>query len=238
MFSKHILDYQDNLFPVLMLANEWEEFTVHRMGAILVAPTAGHIPIVRTTTAHRKPSQEFRSVHYRLMKDIEDTTKIETAFNNAMAEVYDDKYTNMKFHTDQALDLAEDSYICLFSCYEDENVRHPRKLVIKEKRTGTTSEITLDHNSIVLFSVETNRNYLHKIMGAKNVETARWLGITFRRSKTFARFGNDGILRLTDGRYLKIANDEERKEFFRCKKLENQRSDYRYPELCYTLSNH
>ena len=39
----------------------------------------------------------------------------------------------MKYHTDQSLDLAEGSYICIFSTYENPLSLGIRKLKIKEK---------------------------------------------------------------------------------------------------------
>lgn len=46
-----------------------------------------------------------------------------------MIEIYDSKYRKIKFHTDQAFDLVEDSHICIFSCYNDINTEKLERIV-------------------------------------------------------------------------------------------------------------
>ena len=50
-----------------------------------------------------------------------------------MIEIYDSKYCKMGFHTDQSLDLQENSYIGIFSCYNDPTTKDLRKLKVKNK---------------------------------------------------------------------------------------------------------
>jgi hypothetical protein len=129
-----------------------------------------------------------------------------------------------------------DSYICLFSCYNHSpNPSDIRKLQIKEKNTKKNSERILDQNSIVIFSTSINRKYLHKIVLESNKSDNKWLGITFRLSKTFVHFNNKLPL-LSSGKMLVLANDDLRKQFLKYRKLENLQVDFIYPEIDYTIS--
>jgi len=142
----------------------------------------------------------------------------------------------MKFHTDQSLDLYENSYICLFSCYE--NNYDIRKLQIKNKITNECSEILLENNSIVLFSTSFNHKYLHKIIltTAQPLSTNKWLGITFRLSKTFVKFVDNIPYIYHSNKILRIADNNEKINFFKYKSAENLNHEYTYPEIEYTIS--
>ena len=96
----------------------------------------------------------------------------------------------MGFHTDQALDLKDELFICLFSCYNDPDTKSLRKLVVKNKSTNNSFDIKLEHNSVIIFSVKTNREYLHKIILDSSESKDLWIGATFRYSKTSIYFSN------------------------------------------------
>lgn len=159
----------------------------------------------------------------------------DVSFNNAMAEMYDYRYTKMGYHSDQALDLAPDSWICIFSCYEDRSEAHPKILVIKDKVTRETSELVMEYGSVVMFSTTTNERYLHKIVSKTQQTQSTWLGITFRLSKTFVHYANQ--IPYLGNRVLTIASDQERKEFCRHKRAENEQIGYDYPDIHYTLNS-
>lgn len=102
---------------------------------------------------------------------------------------------------------------------------------------GRTFEIPLTHNGVVVFSLETNRHYRHKIVldrSANPVEN-RWLGITFRTSRTFVRYGDEGP-RFEDGTRMTLADDESARELYRLRGCENREVDFVYPRITYTLS--
>lgn len=232
MFEKVFIEI-DNSFG--QLSNiEFEETGKGRRCAIVVDKQNNQSPIVRTTTCYSKPIQKFQPIHYEIMKKIQDHHKI--TFNNAMIEVYNSSYRRMGFHTDQALDLSENSYICLFSCYKNKPSSNDiRKLIVRDKITKKECEFTLEHNSVILFSTKTNRKYLHKII-LENMSDNEWLGATFRCSKTFIKY-IDGVPFIYPRNYrLHFANDEERKEFFILKRMENEQDDFIYPEINYTIS--
>lgn len=240
MFRKFVLNYDDNLFTSLSKSCVFEQFTPSRSGAILVARYKDKIPIVRTTTKYTSCSQLFTDLHYKIIEDIKKMTNVSTIdFNNAMIEIYDQKYSTMKFHSDQALDLAEDSYICLYSCYENEHEQNPKKLVIKDKKSGEQSELILEQNSIIIFSKSTNDEHLHKIVSDNiNKTKSRWLGLTFRLSKTFIDYKDNVPYLVSTGQPLNFANEIEKKEFYKHKSLENAGVGYVYPYISYTLSKH
>ena len=209
----------DNIFDDLFNSVEFEDIAIGRKGAIITDDY-----IVRSTTNYNNAIQNFKPIHTSLKKTIENiinNTFNNILFNNAMIEVYDNNYTTMKYHSDMALDLVDDSIICIYSCYIDKN-GNKRKLLVRNKITNEENEIILEHNSIVYFSTETNKQYLHKIIGMKN-DNNIWLGITFRQSKT--KFGN-----------LTFATEEQKRELYKLRKQENLNINFSYPEITYTIS--
>lgn len=233
MFTKYIIHNDKNIFDQLSTINH-ETICKGRQGAILVNVKNNLIPLVRTTTIYQNPAQQFLPIHRNLIDKIKKISKLNLEFNNAMSEIYDSTYTKMKEHTDQSLDLYDDSYICLFSCY-DNPTSNLRKLQIKNKITNINSEIELSNNSIILFDTNLNKNHLHKITLEKNTSSNKWLGITFRLSKTFVKFINE-IPYFVDGQILVLANDDERQLMYKCKSAENINVDYVYPSMNFTIS--
>ena len=216
------------------------------------------IPLIRTTTSYEKPVQRFSPLIYDLVCRIRQSTCMPSLrFNNALLEVYDSSYRNMGWHSDQALDLADDSCICLYSCYDTDTLPEKRVLKIKEKprpaelvsekkEEAKSMEFVLDHQSIVMFSTATNRAWLHKITLAPPLGRSQhppraqqqWLGLTLRLSKTFIQFQEAGSPQLYPSKTkLTRATDEELKESRRHKALENASADFSYPpRIAYSTS--
>jgi len=274
MFDKYTInyDYPTNLFQELATSINFEHITKGRTGANLVNYQNNLVPIVRTTTAYTEPSQKFLSIHHEIIENIKKTSGIENLeLNNALIEIYDSDYKKMGFHSDQALDLADNSYICLFSCYENPNLPATRKLVVQQKLNEAQNElqnelnnellsevrdklhdklhyklheslsnqtnILLDHNSVVIFSTETNKKYNHKIIMEDYVGDNRWLGITFRLSKTFIKFNLIEPYLTSSDKKLRFADQNEVKQFRQYKGLENKKINYSYPnDIDYTIS--
>ena len=164
--------------------------------------------IVRSTTIYQQAPYKWNSSYF---------PSIDEKFNNAMIEMYTDEYRTMKYHSDLSIDLVPGSYIGIYSCYPVNSIAR-RILVVKNKKTGLTSEITLEDKTMVLFDTYTNLKYLHKITGR-----GVWLGITFRLSNTYVD-------------KLRLATNEEKKEFLRMRRLENQNIDFKWDSIDYTLS--
>lgn len=59
--------------------------------------------------------------------------------------------------------------------------------------------------------------------------------MTFRTSKTLVRF-RDGQAYLPQGARLTSADEEQRQEFYRLRRRENNETDFGYPPLTYTVS--
>ncbi len=239
-FRVYTLSTWDKHFVELRESIRFEQVGKGRLGTVLVRPNeAGHVPLVRTTTQYTVASSRFRPVHERLARMIQKSASLGREFNNALIEIYTNEYTSMGSHSDQALDLADESYIALFSHYRyPDRVQPPRKLVIESKWPGgETFEIPLVHNSVVVFSVATNRRFRHKIVLERTAKTPEneWLGITFRTAKTFVRFDEEAAC-FMDGTRLTLASDEERRAFFRMRRRENAELDFCYSSPTYTLS--
>ena len=229
----------ENLFAELRASVRWEDVGKGRQGATLTKiDEAGGVPLVRTTTRYGSPTQRFRAVHERLAQQVQERAALPVDFNNALIESYTNAYTTMGSHSDQALDLADGSFIAVFSCYRHPEASAPRKLIFESKGSEDEKfEIPLAHNSIVAFSVDSNRRLRHKIVLDTSVQAAdnQWLGVTFRTSKTFVRF-RDGHAYLPQGARLMSADDEQRHEFYRLRRHENKETDFIYPPLTYTIS--
>jgi hypothetical protein len=235
----YTLPIDGNLFEELFTSVRFEEVGKGRLGGVLVkVDEAGDVPLVRTTTRYGIPAQRFRAVHERLAQQIRERAALAVGFNNALIESYTNAYTTMGAHSDQATDLADGSFIGVFSCYEHPGANPPRTLIVEPKASGDDSfEIPLTHNGVVVFSVDTNRRLRHRIVLDRSARTAenRWLGVTFRTSRTFVRF-RDGHPYFTDGTRLTPADEDQRREFHRLRRRENNEIDFAYPPLTYTVS--
>lgn len=230
---------ETNPFAELSTSAHLEDAGKSRRGAVLTrADESGGVPLVRTTAQYSSPAQHFRAVHERLARNIQERAALPVGFNNALIESYTNAYTKMGSHSDQALDLADESFIAVFSCYQHPEAGPPRKLVFASKDSGDEKfEVPLTHNSVVVFSVGSNRRLRHRIVLENPSRAAdnTWLGVTFRTSKTFVRY-RDGQAHLPQGALLVSADEEQRSEFYRLRRRENQETDFAYPLLTYTVS--
>lgn len=231
MFRKFSLDLPHDIYTQLS-ATPMEEITTGRWGCNLVHIVDDRVPLVRTTTPYTQASIPFSDLHHTIVHAIQATIPVN--FNNILAERYDYRYLKMGYHSDQSLDLDEKSYIALYSCYNNPNTAHLRHLKVRAKETTETLDITLEHNSVVLFSIETNSRYQHAIVAPSSDQTVQWLGLTLRQAKTYLTFC-EGKAMMGDVE-LTLATESERKEFFAHRKKENTMVGYSYPTLTYTLS--
>ncbi|MFJ3788331.1 hypothetical protein [Kitasatospora sp. NPDC090091] len=234
-----VLPTGENLFEELSASTCLEDVGKGRRGAVLARiDEAGGVPLVRTTTRYTSPAQRFRTVHERLAQQVQERAALPVGLNNALIECYTNAYTTMGSHSDQALDLADGSFVAVFSCYQNPGAGPPRKLIFESKESdGEGFAIPLAHHSVVAFSVDLNRRLRHRIVLDKPVPAAdnQWLGVTFRTSKTLVRF-HDGQAHLPEGARLTAADDEQSREFYRLRRRENTETHFRYPRLTYTVS--
>lgn len=236
MFRTCALPAVDNPFAALLASAPLEDVGKGRQGNVLCKrDEGGDIPIVRTTTRYQVPAQEFRAIHEELAQQLRRSAAITASFNHALIERYTNAYTNMKSHSDQALDLADDSMIAVFSCYKHPHAPSRRLIVEPKDPRGAAFEIPLAHNGVVFFSVATNRRFRHKIVLSADAAENEWLGITFRTAKTWVRI-LDALPRLRDGAPLTLADDAQRREFYKLRRRENDEADFIYPPISYTLS--
>lgn len=232
-------------FQALHTTTQWQTQGKGRHGQVLVRPVPRHgIPLVRTTTQYTQPAQCFHELHERLAQVIQQQAALPTTFNHALIEHYTLPYRRMGFHSDQAQDLQAHSYIALYSCYQYPGQPSSRKLIIEAKTDHTSNqqaerfEITLNHNSVIIFSTDTNQRFRHKIVYDHhlNNDDNPWIGVTLRTAKTFVQQHNQDM-QLANGATLALANETQRRELLAMRKQENQQTGYTYPELNYTLSN-
>jgi len=238
-FRTYGIPTESDLFAELLASARFEQIGKGRQGAVLVASDdVRGVPIVRTTTSYTLPAQSFRPIHAWLARQARECASLSVGFNNALIEVYTNAYPTMGAHSDQALDIDEATEIALFSCYERAETGTPaRQLLVEAKAPGGPSfTIPLVHNSVVVFSVDTNRRFRHRIVLDPAARAPNpWLGVTFRTSKTFVRF-REAQPCFPDGTRLTLASDEERRDFYRLRHRENQELAFTYPRITYTLS--
>lgn len=210
-------------FDLLSSSVEFEDIMKGRKGAILVdimekkkGGKRDFVPVVRSTTKYKNPAQKMGEVYKSILpKKGHDGEEIR--FNNAMIELYTDEYKTMAYHSDLAIDLVEDSKICIYSSYPEWDKRR-RVLMIKDKLDDIEMEVVLLDGMVVTFDTLTNSRYLHKIVGEST-----WLGITYRLSRTNARD-------------LHMASEDEKKEFYTLRGIENKSIDFRWGSQMYTVN--
>ncbi len=253
MFQKYILTNNTFNFDNLSNSVRFEDITNGRKGANIIDVKDNElIPLVRTTTIYKQPYQTFSNIHYELVNKIKSiTNNYNIKLNNALVEIYNNSYTTMGYHSDQALDLEEDSYICLYSVYNEveKDKQLVRYLKIQNKLTNEEQEITLEHNSVIIFSTNINKQFLHKILlkNTNNIKSNKqWLGFTFRCSKTFIKFINEipyfvNNINTNNNtniiiHQLYLANEVKKKEFFKLRRLENRLIEFKYPTIYFTIN--
>lgn len=220
-----------------------DDVTSGRVGNHLTRPDELGTPLVRTTTSYTSPPRRFSSVHDELIRHIQVAAQRsglvelgDAPFNNALLEIYDQRYRKMGFHSDQALDLDPSSYITIFSCYDQPPRQSLRRLSVKSKEDDERFSIDLTPHSAVIFSVETNARYLHKIHLPGGVaEERRWLGVTLRRAETYLQF-DGGEARFLSGSPLTLADEAQRMTFLKLRGQENRAVAFTYPDISFTIS--
>eukprot|EP00756_Hemistasia_phaeocysticola_P065930 Hpha_TRINITY_DN8888_c0_g1::TRINITY_DN8888_c0_g1_i2::g.141642::m.141642 len=229
-------------FEELLRGVRFDSVCKGRRGTVLLGPhpTRG-VPVVRTTTQYETPAQIFAPVHVRLIDRIRAVAGLRPhELNNALVETYTNEYAKMGAHSDQAQDLEEGSHIAVFSCYRhpERAVVPPRKLVVECKFGRGTFEVPMAHNSVVVWSTDTNRRFRHKIVladGGRRHDN-EWLGFTLRTSKAFVRCLEGGGAVFEDGAPLRVLSGRDAGEFYKMRARENRETDFVYPPLTYTLS--
>lgn len=236
VFQQRIGEFSQDIFKTISETIEFEQLAPGRKSAILVHKDIRGVPLVRTTCISQNPSYIMTPIMYDIMAEIKRVYGDHCVFNNAWVETYD-TYKSMSFHSDQSLDLDKNSYICVCSWYSDEMTS--RSLVVVSKTNNENLEIPLAHNSMVLFSVADNDKYEHRIIKSripKRISSNRWLGITFRLSRTFINWDdtNRPFIGTTIPFYL--ADETEKIEFLKMRGMENRSIGFDYPEIYYTIS--
>lgn len=205
------------------------------------------IPIVRTTSKYNNPIQKFNDIHLKIIEILMIKYNLK-GFNNGMIEIYDTQYCKMGYHTDNALDLEDNSIIAIFSCYNNMDTNNIRELEIKNKTNNEITTLKMNHNSLIYFDTEFNKNNLHKIILKKNklINTKDkssyiekddlWLGITFRLSKTYIKFINEEAYFTKTNIKLTLSTNEEANIFYKLKKIENNNISITYPVFNFTIS--
>lgn len=247
-FYKTTIPLEKTFFKALSEEITFETLGKGRLGNHIVKETTRGVPLVRTTSKFTIPPYYFSKNHHHILEKINQTLRSEgqpeQEFNSGLIEIYDENYTKMGYHSDQNLDLEPDAYIGLWSCYKNPETltdASTRILRIKDKSTEEEFDIALTQHSLVLFSVEANAKYSHKIIlenpnrEALKLADNKWLGITFRTSKTLVEFRNNKPY-FEDGSVMELANETQEKEFYKQRGQENRSLSFTYPPLKYTLS--
>lgn len=208
----------------------WEALSESRKMLIMadIPPQdSPEVPLVRSTMSLQNRTWPWTREIADLAKAIETAFSV-APFNNVMVEDYTAAYSTMKWHSDQAQDLEPASHIALLS-FDEEPRGGTRVLHVKEKAAGgAMTTLALGHLSVVLFSVEDNARFLHRITGQK-----AWRGITFRRSRTRVKFVQGAPM--VHGQPLRLC--ETPRLIHRHRAEENSTDGpYEYPAECANLT--
>lgn len=204
-----------------------------RQGTILMPPNEWWL--VRSTTRYVRPAFTMTEKHMKQAIYAIDSSYV---FNNVLVEVYDDNYTKMGFHTDQMQDIEENSNICIYSNYAcGFTPTSPRLLVVKNKNTKEEQTLVMRHNSIIVFSTHTNKQYVHKIVQEQPSNT-EWFGMTWRKSKTALKLlaTQNRVVFADTHEPIMYATITDEKSFFKCRSSENSKVDVVWPTFNFTLS--
>ena len=228
MFQQINVEFEQNLFHELYYAQLLENVGNGRQIANLCITDSNQIPIVRTTTKYKQPIQYASTVHKKVIDKINMQCNIR--INNIMLECYDNSYKTMKYHSDQSTDLEPGSNIVIFSCYENKDEK--RTLHIKNKTTNDLFGFIMQHNSAIIFNTTTNRNHIHKIV--RNHESnGRWIGMTMRYSSIFVLYTPIPFIGSIE---LRMCNNDEEKEYYKLRSVENKEIDFEWPKIDCTVS--
>lgn len=194
-FKTYKLNLPANAFPHLFPIVTLEPIGKGQQGAIVLYPDPEQgAPIVRSTIKLTKPAQTFQPLHHQLANEIRQVAELPLPLNNCLVQVFDNTCKDMEFESMQAQDLAfcEESHMAVFSCYKDPSVAS-RKLVVESKTPGKGRpfEIPLEPNSVVVWSLESNSHFRHKIVLDESKGTPaenEWMGLTFRTSSTCIQY--------------------------------------------------
>lgn len=79
-----------------------------------------------------------------------------------------------------------------------------------------------------------------KIIDKEKSKEEKWMGITFRCSKTFVeKIDNKSFIDINGKKTpLRLANKDEQLEFIKLKGQENKSTNFKYPDINYTISEH
>ena len=231
----HIVRTDAN-FEALAAGVALEAVGTGRWGNHLTRPAAEGVPIVRSTTRYTNPAHVFTDAHAEAADRVAAAHPERPCFDHALLEIYDQRYAKMGYHCDQSLDLADYTFIAILSAYDaplPASGAGMRRLCVKSKTTDERFELPMEPGTAIVFSTWTNTRYLHKIV-LRAAAPVRWLGLTLRRSKTRVRY--DAVHTLPGGARLRLADEDERRAFYRLRGVENRGVGVRYPSLDYTIS--
>jgi hypothetical protein len=218
-----------DMFGCLVYDVHFEEVAKGRRGAVLLkkldTETDALVPLVRSTTKYSARHQWLGAAHANVLSHLA-FQRVPT--NNILIEQYTWEYRAMGAHSDQCLDLDLASDIALLTLYSDpDNPRcDKRKLVIVHKTTGEQRVIVLEHGSCVVFSVEQNAEFLHRIVPVSDdvdmPNGTTWLGLTCRCSKRRVAVHSDGNAFLESGQRLQLAaSKEQARPYYKARSVEN-----------------
>lgn len=234
MFTKYKLD-TNITFNNLHDEIEFEQINSSRKVSNLAKfSDFNDIPIVRTTSEYKNPIKKFSKSCDTLVKDLQKINS-EFKFNNILAEIYNDKYCSMKWHSDQSLDLDPSSHIAIVSFVSNSNRTCNRFLEIQTKSGKFIESVSLDPGTAIIFSVDTNTKYNHRIV-LYTKSNNNWMGLCFRMSITYIKFINEIPYFVNTMKQLLLATTEQKHNIYELKSKENRLINFTYPIIEYSIN--
>lgn len=172
------------------VAEVLEDITLNTEEESMVRIHGRYIPIPRKQTAYGDPGTFYRFSGNRVVArswsesvlvesiklELEAEELVEEEFNFVLVNFYENGKNTIGWHSDDEKDLRKNSTIASLTLGAE------RDFLFKEKATGKLHRISLPHNSLLLMSGDTQKNYLHSLPKRLRVVEPRF-NFTFRQMK-------------------------------------------------------
>jgi hypothetical protein len=215
--------------------------------------------LLRCSTNMNSPTENFRSVDLDIVEKLNEKRKEiypnSYELNHVLAQIYYNQIVNnkerkakIKEHSDKTKDMPDNAIIAFCTFYK-EKCTDPDKLTtlrfkLKKPLTGYKDciDIKLEHNSVLMISLETNRLYTHSIVPSKlNCDKLPTrMGYVVRSSNVEAQYINDKVYIKEDSGLVELQKitEEDINELRSMYYKENSDTDkVTYPKIYYSMNN-
>lgn len=165
----------DHYYTMLLDGISWRHDEVVMMGKRLVTARKvawhgdGHLSYTYSGAAHHALPWTMELHELKALVEQHSGER----FNSCLLNLYHNGEEGMGWHSDDEKSIIRDSAIASLSFGAE------RRFCFKHKRTGETTEITLEHGALLVMKGSTQTHWLHSAPKMKRITTPR-INLTFR----------------------------------------------------------